>query len=204
VKVEGVVLAAGASSRMGYSKALLMLVGRSFLDRVLEGMRGGGVSRCTVVVADSADEVAGSAKALGADVVVNPEPELGQISSLRVGVRALRAGCPGAVVTLVDHPLVKPSTYHAVAAELGRDPDALVVPVFGRKRGHPLGLGRKWFDELLRVPEDRGARWLLYQHSEDVVELQVDDPGVLLDLDTPEDVQKVWQRMADLQRGRRA
>jgi CTP:molybdopterin cytidylyltransferase MocA len=196
MSVAGVVLAAGRGSRMGGPKALVEFEGESFLGRVVKSMRRGGVGPITVVVAEGMADVAEESRAAGADVVANPHPERGQLSSFEVGVGVLGSGCLGAVVALVDHPLVRPGTYRAVAQALREHEEAFVVPLFGGRRGHPLGMGRRWFGELSRVPEGEGARWLLRRYADHVVEVATNDPGILLDIDTGEDLDRALRQIS--------
>ena len=93
MSVAGIVLAAGRGSRMGGPKALVEFEGVSFLGRVVKSMRRGGVGPITVVVAQGMEDVAEESRAAGADVVVNPRPERGQLSSFEVGVGGLGSGC---------------------------------------------------------------------------------------------------------------
>jgi molybdenum cofactor cytidylyltransferase len=181
---------------MGGPKALVEFEGESFLGRVVKSMRRGGVGPITVVVAQGMTDVAEESRAAGADVAVNRHPERGQLSSLEVGVGGLGSGCLGAVVALVDHPLVRTSTYRAVAQALREQKEALVVPTFGGRRGHPLGMGRRWFGKLSRVPEGEGARWLLGRYADHVVELATNDPGVILDIDTGEDLDRALRQIS--------
>jgi molybdenum cofactor cytidylyltransferase len=186
VSIAGVVLAAGASSRMGRPKPLLTAGGQTFLARILGSMRQAGISDLTVVLAPDAPRVWEEARSHGARVVVNPRPDRGQLSSFRVGVTSLPDTCTGAIVALVDHPLVAVATYRAVTEALAAHEASFVVPTHGGRRGHPLGMGAGWFGELAKVPEGEGVRWLLRRNPSTVVEIPVDDPGVLLDIDTPD------------------
>jgi molybdenum cofactor cytidylyltransferase len=187
MSIAGVVLAAGSSSRMGRPKPLLMAGDQTFLARILGSMRQAGISDLTVVVAPDAARVCEEARSHGVGVVVNPRPERGQLSSFQTGVGALSKSCSGAVVALVDHPFVDSATYRSVAASLEESEERLVVPTYGGRRGHPLGMGRVWFPELAAVPDGEGVRWLLHRNPAAVLEIPVGDPGVTLDIDTPDD-----------------
>ena len=169
--------------------------GESFLGRVVNGLRHGGVTSVTVVIARGMEDVSEASRAVGARVAVNPDPDRGQLSSLQTGVESLRGGCSGAIVALVDHPFVRPGTYRAVVQALEDQEGALVVPTFRGRRGHPLGMGRRWFPELWRVPNGEGARWLLHRYAHRVVELPTSDPGILLDIDTGDDLDRAVHRM---------
>jgi molybdenum cofactor cytidylyltransferase len=201
MSIAGVVLAAGASSRMGRSKPLLTVEGQTFLARIIRSMESAGISSTLVVVAPQASLVAEEAQSHGARVTVNPCPERGQMSSLQVAVSALGDTTSGAVVALVDHPLVASATYRTVAEAVEKDEDRFVIPTFEGRRGHPLGLGRRWFGELWAVPEGEGVRWLLHRNPAAVLELAVDDPWILLDVDTPEDEERLQRGLQQWRQG---
>jgi CTP:molybdopterin cytidylyltransferase MocA len=182
------VLAAGASTRMGAlgPKALLLTrEGDTFLERA--------VARCAGVRADPILVVTG-AHALAApppaQVVPNPDWPRGQLSSLQAALRALRdRGHDALLVVLVDHPLVAATTFDHLLEALSGSPGAsLIRPVHGGRRGHPIVVTRALFAELLAAPPDGGARPVFTRHAAHAVDVPVDDPGILADLDTPPDV----------------
>jgi len=182
------VLAAGASTRMGAlgPKALLRTrEGETFLERA--------VARCTAVRADPILVVTG-AHALSApppaQVVPNPDWPRGQLSSLQAALRVLPAREHDALlVVLVDHPLVSDATFHRLVHALATTPGAaLIRPVHEGRRGHPIVVARALFAELLAASPDGGARAVFVRHAAHVVDVPVDDPGVLADLDTPSDL----------------
>jgi len=123
-------------------------------------------------------------------VVRNEEPSRGQLSSLWTGLAACPPGTDAVVVTLVDVPLVTPATIELVIAAWLRTGAPIVRPTFGERRGHPVIFDRAVFDELRRAPLDVGARAVLSAHYREIVNVPVDDPGCLVDVDTPEDYAK--------------
>src|SRR5438105_8706843 len=134
----GVVLAAGSSSRRGQPKALLDAGGRTFLEKVYATVAGAGVQPVLVVVAYDAKEVAA---ALPKDCVPvpNPNPELGQVSSMALGLEAaLQLGKRWALVALVDHPEVGVETARLLAEAAEAEPGAVHVPTYKGERGHPV------------------------------------------------------------------
>lgn len=182
------VLAAGASARMGAlgPKALLRTrEGETFLERA--------VARCASVEADPILVVTG-AHALSApppaQVVPNPDWPRGQLSSLQAALRVLPAHGPEALlVVLVDHPLVALPTFeHLREALAGGGGAGLIRPVHKGRRGHPIVVTRALFAELLAAPPDGGARPVFNRHAAHAVDVPVDDPGILADLDTPADL----------------
>ena len=187
--LAAVVLAAGASRRMGAPKAALRLGDATLLARVIDAL-----SACApIVVVAGADEAAVRAAlpaGSAAEVIVNPRPERGQLSSLQTGLRHLMAtsAAPGAVVALVDHPRVARETVERLVRAAGGGRHAVVVPVHDGRRGHPIVLMRGVWDEVLTTPVEKSARDVVTRDPARVCEVAVADPGVLIDVDTPDDL----------------
>lgn len=188
--VAAVIPAAGRSSRMGSSKPLLMVEGTSFLARILGTMRDGGASPLLVVVADAHGPIADEARRHGAEVVLNPDPSRGPISSLAAGLAALPPGVEGVLFSPVDHPLFEPGTVRALIRRFLQARPPLLVPSFDGRRGHPVLFGRATFPDLLEVDLPEGARTVLHRYLQDGLHVPVDDPGILADIDTPEDFRR--------------
>jgi len=192
----GVILSAGASTRMGRDKALLPWPpphhrpGGTFLSAAIRLLTA-QTDFVIVVAGSNAPQIELVAYAEGAFLVQNLHPELGQFSSLRVGLQdVLRRGRDAAVVTLVDRPPVQPGTLHALLAAfesaIHRDKWA-VVPEFNRKHGHPIVVGREMIEAFLRAPAGSNAREVRRANQEFIEYVPVDDPFVTLNVDTPED-----------------
>jgi molybdenum cofactor cytidylyltransferase len=179
-----IVLAAGASSRMGALKPLLDLEGRSVLARAVGAFTGAGVEDVVVVTGHRGAEVAAAASALGARPVANPHFEDGMFSSVQAGAAAVPEGRRFFLLP-VDCPLVRPETVGRVARTAEATGAAGVVPVHDGRAGHPPLLGPELRSELLAARPTGGLRELLAARRERIVNLEVDDPGVLHDADTP-------------------
>jgi CTP:molybdopterin cytidylyltransferase MocA len=176
--VSGLVLAAGAGRRMGQPKADLIVGGERLIDRAVQVLRAGGCDEVVTVVRDGV--VCPDAR-----VVVNPEPERGMGSSLRLALAA--ATGLRAVILLVDTPGIGAP---AVRAVLAADSPVVVATYRGR-RGHPVAVDRSWWDEVAeRAEGDCGARPFLAAHPELVQEVEC--PGDPSDLDTASDV-AMWR-----------
>jgi molybdenum cofactor cytidylyltransferase len=209
-RISAVILAAGSGSRMGgVAKALLEGRGkRTFLTSILETAREVGVHEAIVVVGPPyGDVVAAHARALGARTVENPHPERGMASSVALGFGAVigipREGSAAARPTdaseapmfgeadaawlwPVDHPHVEARTLRTLIAALG--PHAAVRPVFEGRRGHPPLVTRALFAELADCAKlEGGARTVLA--GADTIDVPVDDPGTVRDIDTPLDLE---------------
>jgi molybdenum cofactor cytidylyltransferase len=194
----GVILAAGESSRMGREKALLPWPPpkadqppstETFLSADIRLLN----SICdfvVVVVGDNEVLLAPIIYAEGASLVVNPDPERGQFSSLQVGLQyVLEQGRDAAVVTLVDRPPVSPATLKTLchAFSIADHQVWTVVPQFGGKHGHPYLLAKEMIEVFLRVPASSNAREIEHANQEHIRYIDVDDPLVGLNINTPED-----------------
>lgn len=184
--VAGLVLAAGASRRMGRPKALLPLgaSGPPFVRVICDRLAMAGVSPIVVITrAELHDALAAAVP--GIAVAVNADPDRGQLSSLLAGLDAV-GHCEAAVVTLVDLPLFLPSTVASLLAAWRRTQAPLVRPVHESRHGHPAIFGRALLDALRAADVGAGAKPVLGRFLADAVSVHVNDPGTLEDIDTPE------------------
>lgn len=184
-----VVLAAGAGRRLGtVPKALLRVAdGRSFLEVIAACARQGGASGVVVVLGPPHAPVIERALPAGVRAVVNSRPERGMLSSVQAGIAALAPAVEAVLVWPVDLPYVKPETVRGLLAGA---PDKMVLPQHAGRGGHPLRIPRSCFAELAALAPALGLRGLMAAHPDRVSRLSVDDPGVLLDIDTPDDLRR--------------
>ena len=187
VVIRGIVLAAGASQRMGSPKPLLTAGGHSFVRRVLQTLQTAGITDSVVVVRPDAGNVRDEVIAAGyGRPVVNPDPGRGQLSSLVTGLDAVDApGVSGVLVTLVDVPLIEPATVAALLSRASGSPAPILRATHRGRHGHPVVFKRVVFDALRGADLSRGAKPVMRAYG--VENVEVDDPGVLRDFDTPED-----------------
>lgn len=216
----GIVLAAGASSRMGRDKALLPWpprqgaapVGRSYtsvmgqplpsstpLEQTFLGaaitLLDAFSDMVLVIAGGNAKELEPVVNARGQFLIVNPHPERGQFSSLQVGVQeVLSRGRDAAIITLVDRPPVKPATLRMLLETFSdateREKWAL-VPQFDGAHGHPIFVGREMITKFLEAPATATAREVMHAHQERIEYVPVEDRFVTLNVDTPEDYEKL-------------
>jgi molybdenum cofactor cytidylyltransferase len=175
---------------MGTQKALLDAGGRTFLARILSSLKDGGAGPLIVVVRSFEDPVAEEARVHGGQVTLNPDPSPGPVSSLQAGIRSLPDAAPGVLSAPVDHPLFSPDTVRALIRGFAKTGAPLVVPAFEGWRGHPVLFGRELFPELLEEDLPEGARTVIRRYLQDRLQLSVEDPGILADIDTPEEYRK--------------
>jgi molybdenum cofactor cytidylyltransferase len=189
----GVILAAGASSRMGRDKALLPWRDGTFLSAAIRALQPATELVIVVAGANTAN-LEPIADADAAFLALNPNPQQGQFSSLQVGLReVLNRGRDAAIVTPVDRPPAEVETIQQLrAAFLGGDEQTwAVVPEYGGKHGHPFVIGREMIEAFLRAPVQSSAREVEHANQTHIRYLPVSDPLVVANVDTPEDFEKL-------------
>lgn len=187
MSLAGVILAGGASQRMGTEKALLAYQGETFLDRLI-GVLAGHCAPVIVVLGHHAEAIRAGLKRAGeAEFVVNAHYADGQLSSLQCGLAAVPEGAEGVLFLPVDYPAVREATVVALIEAFERRAGSpLVVPRYGGRRGHPICCARELIPEFLALGRDSQARVVVHGHAHETRYVDVDDPGILLDVDDPE------------------
>ena len=191
-RLGGIILAAGRSTRMGQSKALMQDHGESFLAAIYQKMLAAGLDPIRIISGPDYQDLMVAHPELQQFIIHNQNPDLGQLHSLRLGIMDMTDNLGGVMVTLVDHPFVKESTYLALRSEYASNRKSIIIPTFGGRRGHPVIFSEDTFDELMTIPLDKGAKPVVRADVTRVREVEVEDSGVLADLDTPEDLAK-WK-----------
>jgi molybdenum cofactor cytidylyltransferase len=190
----GIILAAGESSRMGRDKALLSWHGKTFLQAHIELLYP-QTELVIVVAGKNHAALAPTVYATGAFLIENPQPELGQFSSLQVGLReVLNRGRDAAIIGLVDRPPCKSQTL-AFLRENFQTVYALgkwaVVPEFSGKHGHPIVAGREIIEAFLKAPVTSTARETEHAAQRQIEYVPVTDSAVAMNVDTPEDYERL-------------
>lgn len=185
--IVGILLAAGRSTRFGGDKLLHPLADGSRLALASARNLRAGVSRMLAVVRPGSSELRQRFAAFGIETVICLNADEGMGASLACGVAAT-ADAAGWVIALGDMPFIRPDTIAAVAAALARGA-ALAAPFYEGQRGHPVGIGAEFRDSLLKLCGDQGARAVLVSHPERLQRIDVDDRGILADVDLPPHLQ---------------
>lgn len=191
--LAALILAAGESRRMGSPKALLPYQDKTFVEHLLAVTKHPRVAIQRVVLGASAAAIRERLHLAEDSVVVNDQWELGQLSSIQAGIRSLEGqATDGAMICPVDHPLVSASLISTLIEEFERASaqQGIVLPVFCGKRGHPVIFARRFYDQLLSAPHDKGARAVVWQNPSDVREVETSEEGVVLNINDPDAYKK--------------
>jgi CTP:molybdopterin cytidylyltransferase MocA len=175
---------------MGFPKALLPYGEQTFLERLC-ALFAAQCDPVIVVLGAAADEIRARTNC-GARFVVNERYRLGQTTSMQCGLRAIPPDAESVLFTLVDHPAVSPETVEL----LTRPGHLLQVPRYQGKRGHPICFHRSLIPEFLALPEDGAARDVVRRHAGETLFIDVDDPGIVADIDDPAAYQALTWRMS--------
>jgi len=190
--IAAIILAAGASERMGEPKALLKFRGATFLETVLDASLAAGVERRIIVVGPDGDKVLLGKDLSHVTVVRNPVPETGPLGSMKLAIaEVINHPVEGVVAWHVDRPHVAVATVQALLDRFASRDAAIVVPEYRGRRGHPVLFGREVFPELLSTSSAEGARAVVRADPSRVAVVPVDDPAVVEDVDTPEDYRRL-------------
>ncbi|MSV34934.1 MAG: nucleotidyltransferase family protein [Bryobacterales bacterium] len=183
--IAGIILAAGASSRMGSPKALLDYRGETFAGRLVRVLSG-ACDPVIVALGYHADAIRPVIEGV-ARMVINPAPERGQLSSLQTALAALPPDADGFAFIPVDSPAVEPATVERLREVFLKRGSAtrFVIPRFQGKRGHPVFATRAIAEELLALPATARTSDVVHRYVPATVYVDVDDPGILVDIDDP-------------------
>jgi molybdenum cofactor cytidylyltransferase len=189
-----VVLAAGKSSRMGTAKQLLSLGSGTVLGQTLTNVRNSGLEEIVLVLGSSAESIRRQLPdSLLEDVriVTNEAYEQGMASSLRAGISAVSPRAEAALVILADQPFIRTETFDRIVEEYRRTHARIVIPMHRGLRGNPVLLDRSVFHEVMALEGDIGCRAIFGSHPDEIVKVEVEDPGILLDIDNQNDYEQL-------------
>jgi molybdenum cofactor cytidylyltransferase len=192
--VAAIILAAGKSTRMGEAKQLLRLGESTVLGQTIENVRRAAVNEIVLVLGASAEAIRCRLPASlleGLKVVVNPAYEQGMASSLRAGLSALDPRIDAALIVLADQPFVRPETLDQLGRKHRQTQAQIVIPSYEGRRGNPVLLDRSVFAEVMALEGDIGCRAIFGSHTERTVKLEVEDEGILLDIDNQGDYERL-------------
>jgi molybdenum cofactor cytidylyltransferase len=194
-RIAGIILAAGESARMGRDKALLRWGGATFLEHLRAVLKNAGLGLVRVVLGANADGVLKQVRLAPVEVVLNRQWHQGMLTSVVAGLDSLPRGLvDAAVLCLVDHPCVSSALLRTLVERFRATGKLIVLPVCQGQRGHPALFSAKLFDELRAAPLAVGARHVVRQHPDDVLEVPTEEDGILLNTNDPAAYEKILQK----------
>jgi molybdenum cofactor cytidylyltransferase len=183
----GIILSAGESKRMGTPKQLLPWGKTIILQQVMDNAAASHLEQIILVLGSRAGEIADKTTlSPKTRIVINNDFQEGMSSSVKCGVKNAPTGAAAYMLLLGDQPFIGPAIINRVLDEYQKTKFGIVIPVYNGKRGHPVIFDAKYKDELL-VIADRGAKAVVNNHPEDILEVHLDTPEILTDIDTPQD-----------------
>jgi molybdenum cofactor cytidylyltransferase len=185
-----IILAAGSSTRMGSQKLLLPYKQGTMIESVVDNVLASKVDRVMVVLGADHERVTGALAGRPVEFCINEEHKKGMLSSVLCGFRELPEDANAALVFLGDQPEIPARVTDAVIDAYNEDIKGIVIPVYNHRRGHPLLVDLKYRGEIDKLDLEQGLRSLMHHFPQDVLEVEVDDPGILVDIDTEEDYAK--------------
>jgi len=184
--IYAILLAAGASRRMGTNKLLLPYGGESVIRHIVKTLLASGVDGIVIVTGHDPEAIHIELREYPVRYAHNCDFESGMLSSVRCGLRERSHDCDAVIVALGDHPTLDASVISRMIAE-HRKGAQIVVPSHNGKRGHPLLFSMRYAEAVLTRYDDCGLRGLIREYAAEVVEIACDEDSATLDMDTPED-----------------
>jgi molybdenum cofactor cytidylyltransferase len=193
-RVGAIILAGGSSARMGRAKQLLPLGDSTVLEQTIANVRGAEVNEIVLVLGASAETIRRQLPLSlleGLNIVVNRDYREGMSSSLRAGISALDQRSEAALIILGDQPFIRSQTMDQVIRAYRREQAQIVIPSFHGTRGNPVLLDRSVFPEVMALEGDIGSRAIFGNHLEGIAKVDVEDEGILLDIDDSDDYDRL-------------
>lgn len=181
------ILAAGESRRMKVPKMLLTFDGMTMIEKTIRNVINSEVFNTLVVLGSYSREISDAIDHLHVSKCFNKKYIDGMLSSVKCGLVNLPESAEAALILPGDQPLIAPTIINKLIASYRKTGKGIVVPVYKRKRGHPLLIDRKYFDVIINYGKNEVLRSLSVQNAHDVLEVTVNSSSVLKDFDTKED-----------------
>jgi len=188
--VSAILLAAGKSERMGRNKLLMPFEGGTVIARTLDNLATSKAGEVMVVLGSHAREIGDALGKRPVTFVLNPDYARGMSTSLITGLRMISKRAKFALVALGDQPFVAPKTYDRLIEVALCTDKGLVVPVYQKQRGNPILIHAGYFPEMMGFTGDVGGRELFKLYPDDVLEVKVQDEGVLINLNTTKEYER--------------
>jgi molybdenum cofactor cytidylyltransferase len=183
-EIWAVILAAGESKRMGFPKMLLPFNGSTMLECVINSVSQSKIDKVIIVLGAEKESLIQLAEKLKIEYCYNENYKEGMLSSVQCGFRKLPEDCTACIVFQGDQPLINSDVIDTIIEAYRASDKGIVIPVFNKKRGHPVLIDIKYRHNITALNPAKGLRSLASVFSEDVLEVETHEPGILRDFDT--------------------
>lgn len=195
-KISAIVLAAGISSRMGSLKQLADFKGKKMIEIVLEKIKRDYFHEIILVLGYKYEEIVKYQKIRADKIVINEEYEKGISSSLKKGVLNISNSSEGFAIFLADQPLIKEESIEKVVSTFNNKNCMIVAPIYKKEIGHPVIFHKSLSSEIMKLSGDVGAKSIIEKYKHRACFVEVDDEGILIDIDTPEDLKEALKKIS--------
>lgn len=182
-EIRAIILAAGSSRRMGTQKLLLPYGKSTILETTISHVLDSDIDMTMVVLGADHDRILQTIGHLPVQHCMNENHPDGMLSSVICGLRNVSPGCDAVGIFPGDQPDIPPEIINRIIKIYRQSPQGIIVPVYSSRRGHPLLVDMKYRALIEQLDPDQGLRALLRQHPDDILEIQVDEAGILFDID---------------------
>ncbi|MCZ6676628.1 MAG: nucleotidyltransferase family protein [Candidatus Poribacteria bacterium] len=196
LKISGIILAAGLSTRMGEPKQLLPFGDSTILETGLDNLLGSGLDEVLVVIGHEAEKIRARIQHKPVKIVFNPDYQVGMLTSAQCGVRAISASADAFALTLVDLPMITSDLVDLVIDAYTQTEHGIAVPSYNYRRGHPVIFDRRYVADILALDgENGGVRSLYRKYADDIHYVTVDTDRILRDIDDRGDYEEALAEM---------
>ena len=199
--ISGILLAAGESRRMqGAFKPLLKWGKRTVIGECVHQMRNSQLAEIFVVLGHRELEIRQSLAGSGVQYAINEDYRKGMLSSIKTGLAMVSPNEDAVLIALVDQPMVTKEIINQLIEAFVKGDKGIALPTYQGKHGHPIIISSKYFDDMMQLDEnsDEGLRAFINAHRNDCLEVPVDTPAVVEDIDHPEDYERLSKQVEPL------
>jgi molybdenum cofactor cytidylyltransferase len=184
--ISAILLAAGESNRMGQPKQLMPFDQSTIVERTIDHLLNSPVSETIVVLGYKGEEIRKIIAGKLIKIAINPDYQQGMSTSIIAGLKQVDKRARAVLIALGDQPFVNSQTITSLVEAFIVNNRGIIIPVYRGKRGNPVIFAIKYKCELLNLKGDVGGREIIKRHPDDVLEVEVNCEGILLDIDTME------------------
>lgn len=188
--IWALVLAAGESKRMGRPKLLLPFRKKTIIETVIENVIHSKVKKASVVLGADKEDIEKKIQGFPVEITVNPHFSKGMLSSIQWGIRNLPEDTRAVLIVLGDQPAISSSVIDKIVDSFVQTGKGIILPVYEKERGHPVLIDMKYRTEVENLSPEIGLRGVVYSHPDDILEIRVETPAVLRDIDDMEDYRR--------------